>query len=223
MPSVDDLLRQAFEPRDDEWVRRSPAAHAQVVARHRRQLVVRRGATVAALAGVAAAAVLALGGQLDGPSRSVDPAGPSTTGTTLTDGVTPLEGTWTSGPLARADVRAAARATGTPGVVATMMQDLPAVPFRVVVVVHGANLETSVEGLDGKQEVLDKESISVSGDLATVRPYALSAHTEHRWTIDGDSLTFDFRSTNEPENDLGVPGEAWQRLLYDTSTFTRAQ
>ena len=220
MPSVDDLLRQAFEPRDDDWVRRAPAAHARVVARHRRQQAVRRGAAVVGLAGVAAAAVLALGGDLGGPSRSVDPVAPPTA-TTQPAGATPLEGTWTSGLLRAADVRAAARAAGRPRVAPAMLQDLPALPFRVVVVVRGGDLQTSVEGPGGKLEILDRESISVRGSLVTVRPYAVTARTVHRWSIVGDELTLDFRSTTETENELGVPGEAWQRLLYDSSPLTR--
>jgi hypothetical protein len=218
MPSVDDLLRQAFEPTDDEWVRRAPAAHARVVARHRREQAVRRGAAVVGLAGVAAAAVLALGGDLGGPSRSVDPVAPPPAGTTLAAGTTPLEGTWTSAPLGRADVRAAARAAGAPEAVPAMLAQLPAVPFRVVVDVQGARLTTTVsaDGADG--EVLDRESLSVSGGRLEVRPYAMQAATTHAWVISGSELTMSFVRTTEPRS-RGVPGEAWQRLLYDSVPF----
>ena len=43
MSSVDDRLREAFGTADDEWVRRAPAAHGELRARHRRHQLVRLG------------------------------------------------------------------------------------------------------------------------------------------------------------------------------------
>jgi hypothetical protein len=119
-------------------------------------------------------------------------------------------------------VRAAARETGAPGAVASMLRQLPAVPFRVVLDVQGARLMTTViaDTVDG--EVLDMESLSVSGNRVEVRPYALQASTTHVWEITGNELVLSFVTTTEPRSD-GVPGEAWQRLLYDTVPFTSDQ
>lgn len=221
MPSVDDVLRHAFEPTDDDWVRRAPAAHSAVLARHRYTQRMHRGLGATALAVAASAAVvvaMSTGDVRD--SRGVEPAdrAPTPTAPALSS---PLEGTWTSGLLDGADVRVAARAAGAPGVARDMLAVLPRAPFRVVVVVRGANLESSVQRVAGRPEVLDRESLSVEGNLLTVRPFAVSARTVHSWSIDGDELTMDFRSTTEGEDDAGVPGEAWQRLLYDSVTFTR--
>ncbi len=220
MPSVDDVLRHAFEPTDDDWGRLAPAAHSAVRARHRHIQRVRRGLAASAVAAVASAGVvLALSTGDVRDSRGVEPAEQTPT-TTLPALTTPLEGKWTSGPLDASDVRAAARAAGAPQVAAAMLADLPQTPFTVVVSVRGASLTTYVEGARGRREVFDQESVAVEGSLVTVRPFTISARTVHGWSIDSDELTMKFRSTTEPEND-GVPGEAWQRLFYDSPTFTR--
>jgi hypothetical protein len=153
-------------------------------------------------------------------SRVLEPAAPTTP--VVTPALTsPFEGKWTSGPLDASDVRAAARAVGAPDAAATMLADLPRAPFRVVIAVHGAGLSTYVEGAGGRRVDLDQESIAVEGGLVTVRPFTVSAESVHAWEISGDQLTMDFRSTTEGENDAGVSGETWQRLLDDTAAFAR--
>ena len=102
-----------------------------------------------------------------------------------------------------------------------MLDVLPRTPFTVVVSVRGASLSTHVQGAGGRREVYDQESVAVEGGLVTLRPFDISARTVHSWSIDGDELTLDFRSTTEGEDDAGVPGEAWQRLLYDSVVLTR--
>lgn len=220
MSSVDDRLRQAFATPDEEWVRRGPAAHRELRARHRRHQVVR----ISIVGALTAAAVVVALNVVDGngSTRTIQPADPSPTSTSTTPPVgTPLEGRWTSGPMDGSDVRAAARAAGAPHMAAAMLTELPQAPFRVVVVVRGAGISTYMRGAGGRLVDLDQEAIAVKGDLVTVRPFTVSAETVHRWTMSGDTLALEFRSTTEEENDAGVPGEAWQRLLYDTATFTR--
>lgn len=218
MPSVDDVLRHAFEHNDDEWARVAPAAHSAVLAQHHRGQRVRRGLAGSAVA-VAAAVVLAMTASDVQPPQGVKPADPAPkTGTPPPD--TPLEGRWTSSPLDASDVRAAARAAGSPRSATAMLDVLPRVPFTVVVVVHASNLETSVKVAGRAREILDRESISVARRLVTIRPLTVSAATVYRWSIDGDVLTLTFRSTTEGEAD-GAPGEAWQRLLYNSVAFTR--
>ena len=218
MPSVDDVLRHAFAPADDDWARVAPAAHSEVMARHRRGQLVRRGLAASAVAVAAAVVIATTAGDVQAP-RGVQPADPAPTTVTPTL-TTPLEGKWVSSPLDASDVRAAARAAGAPRAAAAMLADLPQAPFTVVVSVRGASLSTYVEGAGGRREVFDQESVAVEGGLVTVRPFNISAETVHGWAISGDELTLDFRSTTEPQND-GVPGEAWQRLFYDSAAFTR--
>jgi hypothetical protein len=219
MPSVDETLRRAFDAADDDWDRRAEPARAVVLAQHRRQQVVRRGVTATALVGAAAAAVLVLGNDPAPRSRGVEPAAPAPS--TSASGVTALEGTWTSARLDVADVRDAARAAGAPEAADLMLDLLPGVPFRVVSVVRGAELTTTITAPGSDGEVMDQESLSVTGDRVDLRPFGgVDARTVHTWVLAGDRLSFDLVTTTEPVSD-GVPGEAWQRLFYDTASFTR--
>lgn len=214
MPSVDDLLRHAFDHADDEWARLTSAAHSAVSARHRRDRAVRRGLAASVVATAAAAVVAVSVGPLSEP-RGVDPADPLPTSSTPSL-ASPLEGTWRSGPLQSSDVRAAAREAGTPTAAATMLAELPQSPFRVVVVMRGASLTTYVEGAGGRLDVVDQEAVAVEDQLLTVRPFDVQAESVHVWSLAGDELTLRLRSTTEPGT-----GEAWQRLLYNSVALTR--
>lgn len=218
MPSVDDVLRGAFDLSDETWVLGAESAHRAVRARHRRQVITRTVAGVACAAALVAAATLTA----DPDTRTVAPADPPTTSTS-TPAVTagPLEGTWVSTPLDEQDVRAAARRTGASGAARAMLKDLPGAPFEVVMVVQGSSLRTSVRR-QGSSDlvVLDQETLSTAGRTVEVRPFNVAAATLHRWTIKSGVLRMSFRSTSEPLVD-GVPGEAWQRLLYDSAPLAR--
>ena len=220
MPSVDDALRHAFATPDDDWTRAAPAARTAVVARHRRHRVVRRS-VVGALA-VAALVVGVTAVDSDTRPRTVQPALPSpTTASADPRGVSPLEGTWISGPLGAADVRAAARGAGAPDAAGRMLDDLPDGPFRVVIVVRGSSLRALVRSSRNADTLLDEEVVSTTGrDLELRTLFGAPASTVHRWAVRGDRLELSFGSTTEGSQD-GIPGEAWHRLLYDSATFTR--
>ena len=218
MSSVDDRLRQAFGSADDEWVRRAPAAHGQLRARHRRHQLVRLGVAgvLASAATVVAAAVI----DGDAGERAIQPADPTPTSTTSA-GSTPLEGTWVSAPLRPSDVRDAARAAGVPAAAAAMLEELPEGTFRVVMVVRGSSLQTRVRSTGAEDAIMDEEVISTTGAELRLRTlFGEPGATVHGWTVQEDELTMTFRSTTEGVVG-GVPGEAWHRLLYDTPTFTR--
>lgn len=224
MSSVDDRLRQAFGTADDEWVRRAPAAQVGLRARHRRHQLVRRSV----LAGACAAAVVTAFVVTDGGAqpRTVQPAEPSPTpSATSSPGNTPaptapLEGTWISRPLDADDVRAAANAAGAPGVATLMLEDLPDDAFKVVMVVRGSSLSTSVRSTGGADILLDQETISTTGQQLELRPFDTPAVTLHQWVISSGVLTMSLVSTTE-ESKAGVPGEAWQRLLYTSEPLAR--
>ncbi len=218
MRSVDDTLREAFASPDEEWGRRAPQAHLAVVARHRRDRAVRRGLAAAVGAAAVVAGVAMTSGSRE--PRTVDPAVPSPSVSASPVGATPLEGTWVSGALDADDVRAAARAAGAEQAASTMLGDLPDEPFRVVLVVRGPSLQARirVEGRD--DQVADEQLLTVDERVLRLRPLHTTGRTSYTWTLDGDALTMAFRSTTE-DADRGVPPEAWQRLLYDTSAFTR--
>lgn len=216
MPSVDDLLRQAFEAPDDEWVRGAASAHRSVVARHRRHLVVTRTVAAAACAAVIVGGAVSL--TADTEPRTVAPADtPASTSPPIGG---PLEGTWISEPLGQDDVRAAANRAGASKSATAMLEVLPHTPFRVVMVVRGSSLSTSVRTRGAADMLLDQETISTTGQQLELRPFDIPAATIHQWAVEGGVLTMSLMSTNE-ESKGGVPGEAWQRLLYDAAPLTR--
>ena len=218
MSLVDDRLRQAFGTADEEWVRRAPAAHGELRARHRRQRLVRLGAA-ASVAAIATAVVVAVT-VADSGTRTIQPADPTPSSVTPT-GATPLEGTWVSGPLRPSDVRAATRAAGAPAAATAMLENLPSGEFRVVMVVRGSSVQTLIRTEGAEDALVDEEVISTTGQELELRTLFGDARASlHGWTVRGDELTMTFRSTTE-ERVGGVPGEAWQRLLYDTAAFTR--
>lgn len=225
MSSVDDRLRQAFATADEEWVRRAPAAHVALLARHRRLRLVRRGTASALAAAVGVVAFSIADG--DPGTRTVEPAdrspAPTSTAPTSTSpaGANPLEGTWISAPVGRREVRAAARLAGAPASAAAMLDDLPDGAFQVVMVVRGSSLSTRIRS-DGAEDVLmDEEVISTTGRVLTLRTlFGEPSSSVHGWRVQGDELTMSFRSTTEGTR-AGVPGEAWHRLLYDAVPFTR--
>ena len=201
-------------------MRRAPAARVALRARHRRHQLVRLGVA----GGIAAAAVVVAVTVVDGDAgtRTIQPADPTPARTsTAPAGATPLEGTWVSDPLRPSDVRAAARAAGEPTAAASMLEELPAAGFRVVLVVRGSSLRTLVRSDGAEDVVLDEEVISTTGPELELRTlFGDPGASVHGWAIEGDELTMTFLSTTE-EGVAGVPGEAWQRLLYDSAPFTR--
>ena len=220
--SVDDRLREAFGETDRSWDEQVPDALAAVTARRRHETVVRRGAAAALVAAaVVAAAVVAAPD--DGRER---PTPPLTTPSPSVDVGTPngpLEGTWTSGSITAEDVRAAARDAGRPGVAAAMLDVLPPRPFRIILLVTGTGLNQRFRSGEGETSAYDVETIEIEGSRIFLRPRnAPGGVNEHSWVLEDGVLRLAFVSTTEADTD-GVPGEAWQRLLYDTSAFTRGE
>ena len=125
----------------------------------------------------------------------------------------PLDGTWVSEPLTRADVRRAARLAGDASDAAAMLADLPPTPFRVALYVSGDRSSMhAVFRVDGRtEENADEENVTVSGDRVVMQPMFADGENVHTCVLDDGTLRFAFVSTTEGETD-GVPGEAWQRL-----------
>ncbi len=218
--SVDDRLREAFGEVDRSWDEQVPAALAALTARQRRETAVRRAAAASLVAAAAVATVAVTVSQRadDAPSPSEDPTTPAT-------GVgakpNPLDGTWVSEPLSRGDVRRAARLAGDAGDAAAMLADLPGTPFRVALYVDGNRSSMhAVFRVEGRtEENADEENVTVSGDRMVMQPMFDDGENVHTYVLEEGTLRFAFVSTTEGESE-GVPGEAWQRLVYDTAAFT---
>jgi hypothetical protein len=218
--SVDDRLREAFGETDRSWDEQVPDALAAVTARRRHESVVRRGAA-AALVAAAAVAAAVVATPDDGRES---PAPPLTTPSASQDVGTPngpLEGTWTSDEITAEDVRAAARDAGRPGIAAAMLDVLPPRPFHVVLLITGTGLNQGFRSSAGETSADDVETILIEGSRVFLRPLnAPGGVNEHTWALEDGVLRLTFVSTTEADT-RGVPGEAWQRLLYDTSAFTK--
>jgi hypothetical protein len=218
--SVDDRLREAFGEIDRSWEEQVPTALAAVTARQRRETVVRRGAAASVVAAAAVAVVAVTVSQRadDTPSPSEDPTTPATS---VGAEPNPLDGTWVSEPLTPADVRRAARLAGDAGDAAAMLDDLPATPFRVVLYINDDRSSMhAVFRVAGQPEAnADEENVTVSEGRVVMQPMFSDGENVHTYALEDGTLRLTFVSTTEGEEN-GVPGEAWQRLVYDTGAFT---
>jgi hypothetical protein len=218
--SVDDRLREAFAETDRSWDAQVPDALAAVTARRRHESAVRRGAAAALVAAAAVATVAVTVSQRsdDAPTPSEDPTPPASD---LGTHPSPLDGTWVSGPLTRADVRRAARLAGDASDAAAMLSELPSMPFRVALYVDGDRSSMhAVFRVEGRSEQnADEENVTVSEDRIVMQPMFADGENVHTYVLEDGTLHFAFVSTTEAD-DEGVPGEAWQRLVYDSAAFT---
>jgi hypothetical protein len=218
--SVDDRLREAFGETDSSWQGRVPDALAEVTARHRRETVVRRVAAAGAVAAaVAAGAVVVAHGTGD---RSAPPVTRTPSPSPLPAAAEfPLDGTWRSGDLGRADVRRAAAAAGDASDVDAMLAELPAPPFRIVLVMNEAGNSMALHVLSGDaDQVYDEANVEVTDDRLVLHPRFAAGEDVHSWTLEDGVLRLAFVSTTEEET-YGVPAEAWERLFYDAAAFTQ--
>jgi hypothetical protein len=219
--SVDERLREAFSGTDPSWERRVPDALAQVVARRRRETVVRRAAAAGAVAAAVAVAATFAHETTDhsAPISPISPAPSPSTPAEVADH--PLDGTWTSEPLTRGDVRRAAVGAGAAADVTPMLAGLPAPPFQVVLVVDEARNSLLLKlRSGGDEQTFDEANVEVTDDQMVLHPRFANGTDVHSWTLEDGVLRLTYVSTTEGETD-GVPGEAWQRLLYDSAAFPR--
>ncbi len=216
--SVDDRLRQAFAETDHGWDEHAPDALATVLARDRRETAVRRVATAALVAAAAVVAVVVAAPD-DGDQSPARPSNPSHSQDVGSPNG-PLEGRWTSGPITTADVRAAARAAGRPDVASAMLDQLPPRPFHITLHVTGTGLNQGFRSRQGDTTGDDVELLEFNGPRVYLRPRNAPGGTNvHTWVVEDGVLRMTFVSTTEADTE-GVPGEAWQRLIYDTAGFT---
>jgi hypothetical protein len=221
--SVDDRLRGAFGRTDRSWDEQVTKTLSALTTRHRRENVVRRGAAAALVAAAAVAAVAVAvsqrANQDSSPTENPTPTPSATAGVGAEPN--PLDGTWVSEPVTRADVRRAARLAGDADDAEAMLAKLPAPPFRVVLYVDDSrsSIHAALRAVGQAEETTDQENLTVTDDRLVMQPMFDEGENVHTWVLEDGSLRLHFVSTTEPDS-AGVPGEAWQRLLYDTAAFT---
>jgi hypothetical protein len=224
--SVDDRLREAFGETDRTWDEQVPEALAALTARRHRESAVRRGAAAALIAAAAVAAIAVTVSQRAGSNSDPAPEPKPTPTPSSTAGpgseTNPLAGTWVSQPISRADVRRAARLAGDAGDADAMLAELPSLPVRVALYVNGdrSSIHAAWRAEGQAEQNADEENVTISGDRLVMQPmFDAAGENVHTWVLEDGTLRLAFVSTTEPASD-GVPGEAWQRLVYDAATFT---
>lgn len=218
--SIDDRLRSAYSAPVEHWD--VNAALDRVAVAESAQRTRRRIAGVT-LAGAAASLVALLWG-LAGPDSDrglapIDtPTSPSTTA--VVELVPALGGLWETGPVSRADLRASLTGTGLARHLPAMLAELPKHPIRLTLEIEGNRVRLTVRGAGqpGEGIVIDEETVvSAESDQFSMQPFDPGENT-YRWRIDGSGLHLQFLETTE-DFTSGVPGEAWQRLLYTSAPF----
>ena len=218
--SVDDQLRVAFETTDESWEPETEVALRDVVSRHRRGLLLRRGAVAGVVAAAVAAGVVLLGGGPVSDDTAPDPLTPPSS-PAPSFGRTVLQGRWLTEAVDETALRQAMTAVGDGAYADAVIDQLPSTPFRLLWVVDRGTAQLEAVTVAGREEtVLDQTSILVGGDEVTIAPRFGEGSNIHTFAVDGDQLRLTFVSTTEPAQS-GIPGGVWQRLLYDGFELTR--
>ncbi len=140
------------------------------------------------------------------PSASVDPE--------------PVEGTWTSLGIARADFRRALARHGL-GEHAEAFATKAGLGRSVDLTLEvSEKFWTLYVGMDGQAGGLaDRGTYELQGQRVVVQPNS-GGKNVFRWTVTGNELALTLVSTTEPPYE-GVPAEVFQSGYYATNAFTR--
>lgn len=217
--SVDDRLRGALRAEDPAWDDVAQVTLGRVRARRRREVLRRRGLVAAGLAAAVVVAATTLGPDPEtrtgqDPATEVPTSDPSGV-----PGTTVLDGEWLTGPIGDTRIRRTLRAAGLGSYVDEISADLPDRPFRIRLTVAGDAVDVDLLSAAGPQR-FDEETLTLDGERVVLRPRQAPGRSVHRWVLEGSELRLRFVSTTEGRVG-GVPGEAWQRLTYDTAPFRR--
>jgi len=159
-------------------------------------------------------------GSEEGPTTS-SPAEPSTTdsSTPLRDTASPLEGSWRTNPVSAAESEATLRRYGLSKYIARFRPLSPLAGNAVLTLEIGRDWDLSVKSKGKPPQNVDFDAdYTVYGNKVD-KIHATGSAT-YRWTVDGDTLTFEWLSSTEPPY-RGIPDEVFSRVLYMTTEFTR--
>ena len=144
----------------------------------------------------------------------------STTEATATT-VTPLDGTYQTGPITPAEAEATVREQGLEEWIDEFrpLNPIEAPSTELILVIGDGEWDLYGETDGGPRVEIDYDAeYAVEGD-EVVFTHSDGANT-HRWSLDGDTLTLEFVNSTLPPYE-GIPEEVFQSALYETSTFTR--
>ncbi len=162
---------------------------------------------------IALASVLLAGCGSDGGTTSDEPAA------SPSKAASPLEGTWRTEPITLSDAEATLRKHGLGKYIKKFRTDPPFEGETMLILDVKKEWDLYGESDGGPRAEIDYDAdYLVKGDTVTVTHSTGS--TTHRWSVDGDRLTFEWDSTTQPDYN-GVPDEVYQRVLYMTAEFTK--
>jgi hypothetical protein len=133
----------------------------------------------------------------------------------------PLEGTWQTGPVSVRDAEATLRRHG----LAEWIEDFRRTPPFSRATVLDLSIDDGQWNLygesRGRREPIDYDAdYEIDGD--TVVFHHSDGSNTYRWSVDGDKLSLEFVRSTLPRY-RGIPDEVFQRALYMTRPFTRAE
>jgi hypothetical protein len=228
--SVDARIRQGFTMIDNKLPTVDTVEGYEILDREIRRTTHRRHAIIGAAA-AAAVLVATAGGVLlnRGGDGKVEPAPPPAPMPSVVDngsdaqapyGNGPLDGTWQTRSLTRADIAATLREAGLNSYAQDYAASFPDGRFRLRMTSYAGNIVLrTVTGT--RLQLVNREFLEPGGSTLTIRPGDLHVgKTTYRYTVEADQLTLTFLRTSAPG--FGVPGEVRQRALYTTAPFTRS-
>lgn len=131
-----------------------------------------------------------------------------------------LEGTWRSEPVSPSDAEAILRKHGLKKWIKQFNGESPIQTDTTLVLEVKDGWVLSGETDKGRSEEIDYTTdYEVRGD--EVEAIHDEGSNVYRWTVEGEMLTLEWLRTTFPPHE-GIPEEAYQRALYQTAEFTRA-
>lgn len=132
---------------------------------------------------------------------------------------TALEGTWRTESITLSDAEATLRQHGLEKWIPKFRADPPFERDTVLILEVKDEWNLYGESGGGPRAEIDYDAdYKIKGD--TVEIIHGTGSTTHRWSVDGDRLTFEWLSTTQPPYN-GVPDEVYQRALYMTAEFVK--
>jgi hypothetical protein len=157
----------------------------------------------------------------DEGSPTSSPPEPSTTdsSTTLRDTASPLEGNWRTKPISAADGEATLRRYGLSKYIPRFRPLSPLTANAVLLLEIRKDWDLSIKSKGKPPHNVDYDAdYDVYGNK--VDKIHATGSTTYRWSVDGDTLTFEWLRSTEPAY-RGIPDEVFSRVLYMTTEFTR--
>lgn len=144
----------------------------------------------------------------------------TTTSEATTESTPRLEGTWRTGPISQGDIEATLRRYGLEKWIKPFRPLTPLAETTTLILdLHEGEWDLYGKSGGGPRQEIDYDAeYVVKGDR--VEKIHATGVTTYRWSVTGDTLTFEWLKSTEPPYQ-GVPDEVFSRVLYETKEFRR--